>query len=106
MSHPTPTPPRLQPSNNYRDRRPEFLGFLELLDELGAAPMLPPRHPFASRLWLAPLAVLVVGLISMMTAAARQSRRFDSPSRPAIANRKDRVEVQRNSRDPSRPFEP
>jgi len=103
---PTTTPARLQPSNNYRDKRTEFLGFLELLDELGAAPMLPPRHPFASRLWLAPLAVLVVGLISMMTAATRQSQRFAAPSRSAIANnRKDGGEFQRTSRDASVQFE-
>ena len=97
---PTAAAIRLQPSNFYRDKRADFLGFMELLDTLGAAPTVLPRHPFASRLWLAPLAVLVVVLISVKAATTRQSHRFAAPSVSAVAqNRGDRGVFQPTSRE-------
>ena len=97
---------RLQPSNIRRDMRAEFLGFLELLDTPGAAPEVLPRHRFASRLWLAPLAVLVVALISVKAATMRQSQRFKIPSLSAIAeNHGDRGVLQPTSREAPFQFE-
>jgi hypothetical protein len=101
---PTAAEIRLQPSDIRRDMRAEFLGFLELLDTLGAAPEVLPRHRFASRLWLAPLAVLVVALISVKAATTRQSQRFATPSLSGTAeNHGDRGVLQPTSREA--PFE-
>ena len=103
---PTAAEIRLQPSNIGRDMRAEFLGFLELLDTLGAAPEVLPRHRFASRLWLAPLAVLVVALISVKAVTTRQSQRLATTSLSAIAeNHGDRGVLQPTSREAPFQFE-
>jgi hypothetical protein len=103
---PTAAEIRLQPSNIRRDMRAEFLGFLELLDTLGAAPEVLPRHRFASRLWLAPLAVLVVASISVKAATTRQSQRFATASLSAFAeNHGDRGVLQPTSREAPFQFE-
>jgi hypothetical protein len=84
----------LQPSDIDWHKRTEFLGFLGLLDELGAAPEVRPYQPFASRLWLAPTAMLVgilvvVVLISAKAATTRQSPRFAAPSMSALADNRE-----------------
>ncbi len=97
---------RSQPSNIRRAKRAEFLGFLELLDTLGAAPEVLPRHRFASRLWLGPLAILVVALISVKAARTRQSERLAAPAPSAIAeNRIDRGVFQPTSGEAPFQFE-
>ena len=67
------------------DEKTDFLEFLELLHAIGAAPLIPPPRPFASRLWLASLAVVLVGLICVVSATTRQSLRFAAPHLSAIA---------------------
>ena len=86
--------PGLQPSDIDWHKRTEFLGFLGLLNELGAAPEVLPYHPFASRLWLAPMAalvgiLLVVVLISAKAATTRQSHQFAAPSMSVVADNRE-----------------
>jgi hypothetical protein len=80
----------------------DFLEFLELLDAIGAAPLIPPPRPIGSRLWLTSLAVVVVGLICVVSATTRQSQRFAALHLSAIADHHgDSGSLRPTSRDAS-----